>query len=345
MGSVSSRLGIVVLVLLIAWAGAPVVAQTGGASDRLDPGGHVLRWTDDWTPHPVGSAEDAGFEAVLLQDPDRGYSFGVILHQIDGFDQELLDAFIDGFSRDIPSYDVIDAGSHESVHYELGTGNGSTIFAIMMPPALGTESVGYMVAAPSEAFATAVSAIQDEITIDDKTVLGSVDGAALQEQAAGSSAGTADQPETPRASGASEIVTSQHGTVSVTWGRGWSRTTVEGQQFSLTDGTSIISVSTAPTSGVDVFTLHDLMRELVDDNVAGSASPVSVVGGSGFMVAKHTSDGMLFGQEWIVQGSSAIVTTFIVPVGSEASFVQSVNGSVAVNGTPPLPSLVTWVSG
>jgi len=191
--------------LLFFMIGATVsAAQTTGGAEVLDPGGHTLTWTGNWTKDTNASIQTTDFEGVLLQGTDT--IFGVVVYGNGTSGAELRDVFVDSFGSTLGNYSTIDSGSDGSVHYELGSGATVTLYAVFIDAGLGAQSIGYFIVAPTATFANAVSTVQAEFKLNGSMVLNGVDGTGLQQRAQGgtgtvntgttgtTNTGTAQQP-------------------------------------------------------------------------------------------------------------------------------------------------------
>jgi hypothetical protein len=158
-----------------------VSAQTGINSEQLDPGGHRLQWSGNWYLDLDASIAETDFEALVLQNGEM--LFGVVVYGNTASGAELRNVFVDGFGSELATYGTIDSGSRSGVHWELGSGSGVTLYAVFIDGGLNAQSLGYFVIAPTGSFASTVTTVQRDFTLDGGPVLRGVDGAGLQQRA------------------------------------------------------------------------------------------------------------------------------------------------------------------
>ena len=158
-------------------------AQTAGNTEVLDPGGHTLTWTGNWTKDTAASTATTDFEGVLLQGTDT--VFGVVVYGSSLSGAEMRDVFVDSFGASLGGYSTIDVGSENGVHYELGSGATVTLYAVFIDGGLGAQSLGYFIVAPTATFANSVATAQADFKLNGGAVLNGVDGAGLQQRAQG----------------------------------------------------------------------------------------------------------------------------------------------------------------
>lgn len=337
---------IVVMVIAAFGLVSPVAAnaQTGAASETLDPGGHVLRRSGDWIKNTQASASGVGFETALYHNSD-GYSFGTILYDAMLPGQELLNSFMDGYTSEVTGYGTIDAGSYDNIHYELGTGDGLTVFVIFMDGELGAQSVGYMIGAPSTEFADAVTVIQSDFRLDGETVLQGVDGPGLQQQAIGGA------PATDR----TQVVFTDSvfvGLTEVFWGGDW-----EYDAASSMD-TQVTLNQVDPVSGSLKLVTYG---EFTDYTVTGATGALTTFTdaffeGAGATNTRQVDGGQLFnGAEWrlytftlegldlslfitVSQGASGefVVSTVTSNTADLESTIGQVQQEISLDGQAPL---------
>lgn len=318
------RFSAVITMILFLVGTMAASAQVAGGSEVMDPGGHMLQWTGNWTKNTEISQATTDFEGVLLEGGTRMFGTVVYANNLPG--AEMRDVFVDAFGSSLGNYSTIDAGSDSGVHYELGKGSDVTLYAVFIDGGLGAQSLGYFVVAPSMEFANAVTTIQADFTLNGGPVLKGVEGNGLQQRAMGGTGSTGSASTVPNTGVTNNPATTGN--------------TVTNQQAGQTTNPPVVNAGQVPA------------QRVVDETIFVANTEVGWTGPWEYDLASSTTDQATFSNvdqatgtlklvtygefaDQSVAGTGAALTTFTDAFfqGAGATNARQIDGGTLANGS------------